>query len=412
MAKGNPLLGQMRGKVGDLVFSRSAGQQVVRARAAKVANPQTRGQMIQRIIMATVAQAYSRMAPITDHSFEGVQKGQKSMSYFMSKNIAALQTAVGNAGEAGFDTLYSFCPIGSNIYAPNVYMIAKGSLPEVKVTMGTAADNNAFIEVATNTYQGVVDALGLQQGDQLTFVNMHGTTAEQTSFSYARVILSPSSGDMTVPFVINGAVNAPNIENEGEIRTLAFADGKIKFNLAGGSLLGAAVIVSRKRTDGSWLRSNSSFVLGDWAAIGYSLGDCLNLLEQGVAFYGSQQYLNNANTQESGSITVKNKAGNDRTMVAVKSTGTGANAGYVVCIDDEGDEFVLKNAQVSSHSFNNYLVNMNGYDDGNPSAWGNAPQIVTDDNTIDVATDTETAVAFFNWLVSKGVSWSIWVTPA
>ena len=91
MSKGNMLLGHARGKVGSLVFSRANGKQIVRAKADVVANPQTEAQVIQRIMLNTVAQAYSKMASICDHSFQGVQKGAKSMSYFMKVNLNKLR---------------------------------------------------------------------------------------------------------------------------------------------------------------------------------------------------------------------------------------------------------------------------------------------------------------------------------
>ena len=71
MSKGNMLLGHARGKVGSLVFSRANGKQIVRSRAEVVKNPRTEQQMVQRIMLNTIAQAYSQMKAITDHSFQG-----------------------------------------------------------------------------------------------------------------------------------------------------------------------------------------------------------------------------------------------------------------------------------------------------------------------------------------------------
>lgn len=48
MAKGNMLLGYSRGAVGDLVFARSKGQQVARARNRNPNNPNTEAQVLQR----------------------------------------------------------------------------------------------------------------------------------------------------------------------------------------------------------------------------------------------------------------------------------------------------------------------------------------------------------------------------
>ena len=75
----------------------------MRSRAEVVKNPQTEKQMVQRIILNTIAQAYSRMSPITDHSFEGIQTGQASMSFFMHRNMDSLRQKVANEIQAGGD---------------------------------------------------------------------------------------------------------------------------------------------------------------------------------------------------------------------------------------------------------------------------------------------------------------------
>ena len=72
MAKGNMLLGQAVGSLGDITFSRVNGKQVIKSKPSVVKNPQTEAQLIQRILMNTVIQAYSKMSEICDHSFEGI----------------------------------------------------------------------------------------------------------------------------------------------------------------------------------------------------------------------------------------------------------------------------------------------------------------------------------------------------
>ena len=169
------LLGHARGKVGDLVFSRVNGQQVIRARAAVVKNPMTESQMIQRIILNTIIQAYSRMTEICDHSFEGIPNGQKCMSAFMRKNLSMLRSHVANERADGklFDEIYAFSPKGMNNFAMNAYIVASGSLPQVEIE-SVSALNGAKIAItaagATPTYEEVITSLGLQRGDQLTFI--------------------------------------------------------------------------------------------------------------------------------------------------------------------------------------------------------------------------------------------------
>lgn len=303
MSKGNMLLGHARGKVGSLVFSRSYGKQVVRANAEVVKNPQTEKQMIQRIIMATVAQAYSRFQPICDHSFEGLQAGQQTMSAFVSANLKLMREniAAAVADNQSFDDIKAFTPVGSNEYASNAYIIAKGKLPEV-IASFTGSTRAKVAGITANTYAAVISALGLQRGDQLTFVTTQGASAANMTFHYARVILDPLNADgtqaeLSVPFIADGAINLPNSRNEGNFNVLEFADTAIAWNFSAQSVTGAAVIVSRQNTDGTWKRSNATLQVNE-SGILYerSLQECLDLVKSGSIDTLSSMYLNNAGT--------------------------------------------------------------------------------------------------------------------
>lgn len=77
----------IRGKIGADVYcvgktGKGDRQQVVRSLAEQVANPQTSPQMVQRMLMSSVAQLTRALKPIIDHSFDGVPAGQPSISHF------------------------------------------------------------------------------------------------------------------------------------------------------------------------------------------------------------------------------------------------------------------------------------------------------------------------------------------
>ena len=307
MSKGNMLLGHARGKVGDLVFSRVNGQQVTRARAAVVKNPQTQAQMIQRILLNTIIQAYSRMSEICDHSWEGIPVGQKSMAVFMRKNLNALRTRVAADFESGhqFDEMYAFAPLGSNAFTMNSYIISSGSLPAVTVDCDAATGGSVAItkQGADLTYQDVIDSLGLQRGDQLTFIGQEAWTDGRAAFKFARVILDPHDSEGTVlpldtPFLDGQAINAPSPRNEGEEVTFTYNNGNLIFSFGVGTTFGAAIIVSRQKADGTWMRSNAQITLEEsmpYTLIGsYSLQECLDLFEAGGFDLQSDRYLNNA----------------------------------------------------------------------------------------------------------------------
>lgn len=303
MSKGNMLLGHARGKVGDLVFSRSNGQQVVRARAAVVKNPQTEAQMIQRIFLNTISQSYSNMVQIVDHSYEGVQKGQKTMEMFLSRNLKNLRTKVQQEVAKGslYSEIFEFSPIASNFFAVNDYEIAKGTLPEIAVS--SASDDAKMSMVAPeNTYKSLLDHYGLNRGDQLTFVAIVSNGNGRRVFKFARVILDPvnadgTEADITSAFITDGAINLPNGRNEGEFTTIEQNDGKILFSFTPYYQHAAAVIVSRRRSDGEWLRSNATLTQNqDSAELTYSLQQALDMLQSGALDSLNSQYLNNAGT--------------------------------------------------------------------------------------------------------------------
>lgn len=308
MSKGNMLLGHARGKVGDLVFARVNGQQVTRARASVVRNPQTEKQIIQRVILNTIIQAYSRMAEICDHSFEGVPTGMASMNKFMKLNMNALRSKVADfvAQNGTFEGVYAFSPKGINMFTPNEYAIATGSLPQVDVVSvapATGATINITGAAAIPTYEEIILSLGLQRGDQLTFIGQELYTDGRAAFKFARVILDPreqdgTAADLTTPFLADGKVNKPSPRNEGADLSFTSTASTLVFNLGDNSQFGAAVIVSRQKADGAWLRSNTSLVLADnlpYASVGaMDMQEAIDYTMSGGIDLQSERYLNNA----------------------------------------------------------------------------------------------------------------------
>lgn len=294
MSKGNMLLGHARGKVGSLVFSRANGQQIVRARAEVVKNPQTDAQVIQRIFLNTIAQAYSRMSAIVDHSFEGVKKGQDSMSYFMKKNLEAIRAKVANAGDLNTQQVY-VTPIGEGYLATNDYIVAKGSLPVVNPAL--VQDSGIELLVSTGTYKDLIDIYHLQRGDQMTFCLIQLNEVGATSFVYGRLILDPRNEDgseaaMTSALIANGAINKPNTKTELQGLNISVAGQTFRIG-APDSTIGGCVIVSRKSDDGTWLRSNSSMVLVSEAPMGMSVAAALTQFRTGGIDTENPLYLNN-----------------------------------------------------------------------------------------------------------------------
>lgn len=443
MSKGNMLLGHARGKVGDLVFSRVNGQQVTRARASVVKNPQTEAQMIQRILLNTIIQAYSRMSEICDHSFEGIPVGQKSMSQFMKRNLSLLRERVAAERAEGkfFEEIFAFSPIGLNNFTMNAYVLSSGSLPQVDAECDSFVGGKVAITMAgaSLTYADVINTLGLQRGDQLTFVCQEAYTDSRASFKFARVILDPRDADgnaldLSTLFLNGTAINMPSPRNEGEEMAFSYANGNLQFMCSSGSTFGAAVIVSRQKADGTWLRSNAQITLDaamPWGLIrAYSMQDALDMAASGALDLQSERYLNNAARRitaggAADTITVKKMSPGSPIPNDIDSLeeveivgiieGTDGSTTVILAYDAEGNEYVVYNQSTYTSAYGKLLQSKSG---DTSSAWVATPKtennLATEHDLIFLFPESnweDPICANTLWFSRQGVDLGVFVNP-
>lgn len=320
MAKSGFWLRGARGKLAGASMGKGANGQTIIREIVTPKNPQTQGQMIQRIIMKTVMTAYSRMKAITDHSLEGISPGQATMSEFMRLNLNSIRegVAVEIANGRGLDDIYAFTPLKSETLAPNAYIISKGSLPRVYAVANTSPGYSASIEnISGNTYGDVINSLGLQRGDQLTFIAIQGTNPQNAEFFYARIILDPRNEDgteapLSTEFINNSEIVLPNPRNEGTFNTLTYDAGttKITYGFNRRPMLDAGVIVSRRDISGSWMRSDCTLSFDDANVVEFNtLGACLSMLESEDIQTAGNRYLNQAGRSRTASMESAPAAG-------------------------------------------------------------------------------------------------------
>lgn len=341
MAKGNVFMGQLRGAIGDVVFSRQNGQQVSRSRNRRPANPKTEGQTIQRMLISTISYAYSGLKSIVDHSFEGRKYGQECMTEFMSRNLNLLRAdaAKVNASEAP-SWRYAFKGIRTTY--PNLYVLSAGSLDPVDFTLETATSNGqganryAFPSkvIAGATAQALnlrnlMNVMGANPGDQFTFVTINASEGSDPLYSgygdsadtvfpmnvairrikfrdsYTNEELNTlvsASGFNAIAF--DGAVTNDDVKIE---LTSEAGDGGVTFNLKIGfttleisetecQFLAGGIIRSRKSAD-AWLRSNSqmkySAIMND-SYLGGSFVEAFDQWMSGGDTIGASSYILNA----------------------------------------------------------------------------------------------------------------------
>lgn len=299
------MMGTLKGKLGETVAMRRNGKQVVRAYISNPKNPNSQKQQVQRMVQATAAQAYSAMKKICDHSFEGVQVGQKSMSYFMSKNMDYLRASIAANGDGTLiNASADFVRKGVNLPVLNKYVVGKGTLPEVNIVDKTYSgavevDPVANLVIVQGTQSGwtaaindFIEANSGEVGDWFTFLFLMAENG------------ATQSGQQVYRFAFV-RFNVANVQSEGNTRkvlqpsltnfgSIGLSAEDVFANMGpGGSAMRAhcmmlsaifpnigseagqltpcayAVIHSRQNVGGSWQRSNAEFVIRDnWEALG------------------------------------------------------------------------------------------------------------------------------------------------
>lgn len=332
MGKGNLIIGTASKKLGDIVFYRTGGEQRFRVRV-KPMNPRTNAQLIQRCVVSTAVKFYSNVAELCNHAFQNYTGNLKNHQRFMKLNIMKLR-------QVALSQVISWSPIrwsttklwnwakkdDVNSYV-NPYILSEGDLEGVNVQwsglsyLGNA--NVPFIEIfrksgeAVNieqiTYSDVINHLGLNQGDQLTFItctaNLNTGAIEKTA--YYRIILLPDNGDISTAFLTSASngrysINSPNKENFGngffyargnrdsDNEWVALHFSPTTDDSEARQIAGGAIIVSRFENN-KWRRSNSVLSVPDEF-------QNLSPLEEAVASYEksdtSSLYLNQAQSAE------------------------------------------------------------------------------------------------------------------
>lgn len=176
-------LGQARGRVGSVVFSRRMGKQITRTYNAEPANPKTRAQALQRAQFSTVIAASVGLKEVINNSFDGVKNGQESVNKFVSVNLSDLRARAANGDPVALKWLV---PKGQSFIQPQPWIISQGSI-------GPLNANSSALEIQFQVvgegddpdyYEAFASNLASQwyykPGCQLTFVALILETNETT----------------------------------------------------------------------------------------------------------------------------------------------------------------------------------------------------------------------------------------
>lgn len=300
MAKGNIILGQMRGSIGDIVFWRGNGEQLSRSRNRRPANPRTDSQLATRIILKTCSTAYSKlMFDYANQTFQGAKIGAENQRKFMSANTKILRDYI----KQGADDM-NFNGKDDTVAMLNRYRVSEGNLPGIGATVANPVSGSSTITLGQEftiagsvpTYQEICDAFGLAPGTQLTFLLCNIRQGVIQYVQRKRIILSPASGDMSVAFIADGAINDPNPANDALGLIPDYSSNKLGFE-AFGDFLGVAVAASFY--DGTkWQYSTEQIWYSPLAGLGvHTLSQAIASWQ--VAIAGSEEYTRQSNVPDS-----------------------------------------------------------------------------------------------------------------
>lgn len=250
----------LRGKLGSDVYSigkdgKGKKQQVVRALAETVKNPQTIAQMRGRMIMSTVMQAQSALAFIVDHSFDGVPAGQPSISEFIRRNYELIKADV--AAHPSDGNKFGLVKYQEKGIRGGHYLVSNGNaqLPSmVSFSLAEGEPKVIFGDLKAGFTAGDFrTALGLAVGDYFTMVIIeaaaHGAVAH-------RLKVTDALADATVITDANAAqlfeVESVNAEDTDTLTFDVSQDGtKLTVATTPSSEFGAGLILSKK-VSGQW----------------------------------------------------------------------------------------------------------------------------------------------------------------
>lgn len=359
MAKGNMFLGQAKGKVGSVVFSRAFGKQISRTKPSSVKNPKTRAQNAQRAILATVAKAASIMTPIVDHSFAGVAYGAESVRHFRKINLNQLRALYMDGDPTG----YNLTPKGGAV-VPNSYIVSQGNLPAFQIKYDgdifgfTMSENN--MAEGNVTVSNFLDAYPyLQGGDQLTLVKLVLTSGSletgdaRFAFLYDRIVFAPNAFNDINSTIIDDSGNFVQSKldltktTNPEMLSVDAIGGQRLLSPDTANVYAAALILSRE-VNGVWQRSTQE--------MGLTHDSDVQDNEATIASYGAtasesedSEYLNQADDNEGGqegvrsaymNVSVKNgskEAETDSVLAGnTGTTGLEAAAGTVIKLNAVG----------------------------------------------------------------------------
>ena len=245
MAKGIGLIGNFKGKVGNMVGyklsdSNTGNSQGIRVYQPIVRNPKTSAQAEQRAKLAPINATYRALKMIIDRGNEGLPYGNKSRLAWLKKAFKPVTMP--------------WYEKGAIIEMPVLCEITRGSLPSIANIDAGDSYPTIFVDAVTTAGTTKVGDLSaaiiasyptLKDGDQLTFVGIYGNGSALNGRVASLVLDTTSQENIPAPFSVS--------------------DDALNAFVGQGTAAAAAIIVSREGANGEHLRSTETLAkLAGW----------------------------------------------------------------------------------------------------------------------------------------------------
>lgn len=247
-SKQGGVFGFIRGKVGSVSYSvlssktSSSGkrEQVVRSLPQSVSNPQTMGQVMQRMKLAPAQKFYAAFADLLSNAFEGVAYGEASRRYFISKAMSATGPYI----EKGVDR-----------FIPAQYVFSEGTLPSVGIEAFSGGSSVITLSATTTVAADAITpdifaaALNVSADTQITIVVVNNVNG----------VFTPSyiGYDQRVKIEnLPASIFGKDADNHLTLNPAAV-------NLDASAIVACCVVLSKQDASGNWLRSTQTMVISN-----------------------------------------------------------------------------------------------------------------------------------------------------
>lgn len=211
MAKGNQMLGLVKGKLGDIVGYRVTNsndkvKQGWRPYRAHISNPKSFLQASQRVKINNITRNYGQLKEVIARGFEGIKYGGMSYQEYLRINML-------NAPEGPWVEKDYITPV------PGDYQISRGTLPTINLhysenldyftsnLVSSPAESGNSVTLAAFSTKIIAANPWLQDGDQLTWIGVFEYEGNVFDYRYTSVTLDSTNVSKTFPVNNKGLID-------------------------------------------------------------------------------------------------------------------------------------------------------------------------------------------------------------